>query len=164
MATITVKGYSLLDACQQVDAGGVFGQPNRLVATQDVLEENNHRIQKAFACIPTINPRGLASGWRREWWPVDVLIVCCTVLVGDLQRLHPRQRRRMRGGTRQKRLLLRGGAAEGGGRQRSHERATARRLAGRLDWCIGWPARRGCANDGNGAFLVTVRCDFIVIS
>ena len=27
LATITVKGYSLLDTCKQTDAGGVLGNP-----------------------------------------------------------------------------------------------------------------------------------------
>lgn len=51
LATMTVKGYSLLDACNQTDAGGVLGVPPRAAAPPDVIAESIHRNKKAFACI-----------------------------------------------------------------------------------------------------------------
>ena len=51
LATMTVKGYSLLSACQQTDAGGVFGTPTRAAASADVVAESIHRNQKAYACM-----------------------------------------------------------------------------------------------------------------
>ena len=57
LATMTVKGYSLLDTCRQTDAGGVFGNPPRAVAPADVIAESIHRNQKAFACIMNYTSR-----------------------------------------------------------------------------------------------------------
>ena len=51
LATITVKGYSLLDTCKQTDAGGVLGNPARAVAPADVVDESIARNKKAFACM-----------------------------------------------------------------------------------------------------------------
>ena len=49
LATMTVNGYSLLDTCNQTDAGGVFGNPPRATASAQIIAESDHRNQKAFA-------------------------------------------------------------------------------------------------------------------
>ena len=51
LSTMSVKGYSLLDACNESDGGGNFGVPARAVAHPDVVAESIHRNKKAFGCI-----------------------------------------------------------------------------------------------------------------
>ena len=51
LATIMIKGWSLLDAGRRRDAGGVFGNPSRLVAPQHTIDESVSRSKKLFACI-----------------------------------------------------------------------------------------------------------------
>ena len=51
LATVMVKGWSLLDACRQRDAGGLFGNPSRMAALQPVIDESVSRNKKAFASI-----------------------------------------------------------------------------------------------------------------
>ena len=58
LASMTVKGYSLLDACNQTDAGGIFGVPPRAVAPADVVAESVHRNRKAYSCIMNYISRG----------------------------------------------------------------------------------------------------------
>ena len=60
LASITVKGYSLLDACRQTDAGGVLGNPARAFAQPDVVAESIGRNHKAFAVILNYT---LRSSW-----------------------------------------------------------------------------------------------------
>lgn len=51
LASMSVKGYSLLDAVNQTDAGGILGNPARAIAPAGITAESVHRNKKAFACI-----------------------------------------------------------------------------------------------------------------
>ena len=51
LATVMIKGFSLLDGCRQRDAGGLFGNPSRMVAQQHIIDESISRSKKAFASI-----------------------------------------------------------------------------------------------------------------
>lgn len=58
LATITVKGFSLLDACKRVDAGGLRGNPPRATAPRDIIDDSDGRQKKAAACIMNYIKRG----------------------------------------------------------------------------------------------------------
>ena len=58
LASMSVKGYSLLDAVNRTDAGGVLGNPARVVAPPDIVAESEHRNKKAFACTMNYIKRG----------------------------------------------------------------------------------------------------------
>ena len=51
LATVSVRGYSLLDTCRRIDAGGILGNPARAVAPNDIIEASLNRNKMAFAVI-----------------------------------------------------------------------------------------------------------------
>ena len=51
LGSISMNGNTLLAAVRRRDAGGVFGNPPRAAASNEVVEQSDQRIERAAACI-----------------------------------------------------------------------------------------------------------------
>jgi hypothetical protein len=57
LASVSIQGYTLLETCNQTDAGGVFGNPPRAAAPQDAIEKSMNRNKVAFASLMNYTSR-----------------------------------------------------------------------------------------------------------